>query len=259
MAPVTRTTSAPARTVTRPPAKSSNPFLTQMEEADKNKSAERYPQLNGGDSQSSASNYILRLTEFAAFSDRLGKKMYVKAIGEIVYVEDGYTGGTEMPEGQEKKPVGYAKAQKVGEQATILFFDPSDDEYGYGFQELMVIAKALGGDGSPARRISNMLTFMDFGDSKIVKAYREEMEDGLKQLLESNSDLDQADYPTESLPREEFKGETLERLVIVRAFLAPKGKKSEKRGQLAVTRRMTPYEVGDLPDFDYGEYVASAS
>lgn len=252
MAPVTRT-------VTRPSAKSSNPFLMQMEEADKNKSTERYPQLNGGDSQSSASNYILRLTEFACFSDRLGKKKYIKAIGEIVYVEDGYTGGTKMPEGQEKQPIGYAKAQKVGEQATVLFFDPADDEYGYGFQEFLAITKALGGDGSPARRISNMLTYMDFDDSKIVKAYREEMVEALQALFDSNSNLAPADYPTESLPREELKGETVERLVVVRAFLAPKGKKSEKRGQLAVTRRMTPYEVGDLPGFDYGKYVTSAS
>jgi len=243
----------------QPPKKSAavNPFLVAANKASESKRTERHPPVNGGDSQSSPSKYIARITEFAAFADRDGAKVYFKVIGRIEHAEDGFTGGVVFPSDQAKIPPGYAKAQKPGDSVTLCFFDPSNDEYKFGMGELLTLAGVMGNDFTQQGQFATILRLCEFSDDAVVQAYRNLVVSGLEATCEAG-EVSVDDYDIEPVSREDFDVSVVPYPVAIKAFLTPRGKKSPKRGQLDVTREMTAFDRKAFPEFDFDAYVAGA-
>jgi hypothetical protein len=248
---------APTRTATRPAAPA-RPRVNLVGAAfakaatSMTERVERLPRVTGGDSKSSPNKYVVQITDATIFDDRDGKRCFVKVLGKIGHVINGYSGESTIVG---KRPETYAKALPTGADITVLFYNPNDDQYNYNIQDLLSIIQSLGYTPDPADPSSMFRGFLEVIEvaegSALAARYYEDMQ---QQYLEVTSDEDADQVGTMS--RDDLRQRSLTSPLVIESFLGKKGKKSDRAGDSTVNTNFVVFNPAAFPDFDLEEWIA---
>lgn len=260
----------PARSV-RPPARAAVPerekkkavsFLGTITKAvdDAANDGDRAARLTGGDSSSSSNDYAIQITTASCFFSEQKEKTYLKIEGKVAYSVDGYTGRVVPKIGS--LPDDYAHAVRAGTTVGVLFLDfAADKQYGYGKKDLVKIFSAISETPPTVGQVVCMvLQYVEFSED--ANDTRKLFEGSFLEYYEANpEEADSLGLDPESPP--EYVGDEVAvdwwkaQLITVKSYLAARGKKSDKAGELRVTTTYAKLDDETFPDFDSAAYSAA--